>query len=125
MARFGATARSCRCPCQSPRCWRRRGGDRCPRRAPVAESRLRYDADRAGVELVADRTDGPYAGVHRMTALEFLARWVDRVPECYEVTDGAQDGTTCPVFRGAQLLAMRWSACEGPRSYRWSKGPRA
>jgi len=35
--------------------------------------------------LVADRVDGPYAGVHRMPALEFLARWVDRVPERYEV----------------------------------------
>jgi hypothetical protein len=54
-------------------------------RAPVAESRLRYDAERAEVELVADRNDGPYAGVHRMTALEFLARWVDHVPERYEV----------------------------------------
>ncbi len=32
-----------------------------------------------------DRTSEPYAGVHRMTALEFLARWVDHVPERYEV----------------------------------------
>ena len=54
-------------------------------RAPVAEGRLRYDAERAEVELVADRLDGPYAGVHRMTALEFLARWVDHVPERDEV----------------------------------------
>jgi hypothetical protein len=54
-------------------------------RAPVAESRLRYHAERAEVELVADRNDDPYAGVHRMTALEFLARWVDHVPERYEV----------------------------------------
>jgi len=54
-------------------------------RAPVAEGRLRYDAERAEVELVADRVDGPYAGVHRMTALEFIARWVDHVPERYEV----------------------------------------
>jgi hypothetical protein len=54
-------------------------------RAPVAESRLRYDAARAEVELVADRADGPYAGVHRMAALEFLARWADHVPERYEV----------------------------------------
>ena len=54
-------------------------------RAPVAESRLRYDAARAEVELVADRTEGPYAGVHRMAALEFVARWVDHVPEHYEV----------------------------------------
>jgi hypothetical protein len=54
-------------------------------RAPVAESRLRYDAERAEVELVADRNDGHYAGVHRMTALEFIARWVDQVPERYEV----------------------------------------
>ena len=54
-------------------------------RAPVAESRLRYDAERAEVELVSDRSDGPYAGVHWMTALEFLARWMDHVPERYEV----------------------------------------
>jgi len=54
-------------------------------RAPVAESRLRYDGARGEVELVADRRDGPYAGVHRMTALEFLARWVDHVPDHYEV----------------------------------------
>jgi hypothetical protein len=54
-------------------------------RAPVAESRLRYDAERAEVERVADRNDGPYAGLHRMTALEFLARGVDHVPERYEV----------------------------------------
>jgi hypothetical protein len=53
-------------------------------RAPVAESRLRYDAERAEVELVSDARDGPYVGVHRMTALEFLARWVDHVPERYE-----------------------------------------
>ena len=54
-------------------------------RAPVAESRLRYDAERAEVELVSDRADGPYAGVHRLTALEFLARWVDHVPDRHEV----------------------------------------
>ncbi len=54
-------------------------------RAPVAESRLRHDAARAEVEPVADRTEGPYAGVHRMAGLEFMARWVDHVPERYEV----------------------------------------
>ena len=54
-------------------------------RAPIAEGRLRYHAERAEVELVSDRADGPYAGVHRRAALEFLARWVDHVPERYEV----------------------------------------
>ena len=54
-------------------------------RAPVAEARLRHDAERAEVELVSDRNEGPYAGAHRMTALEFIARWVDHVPERYEV----------------------------------------
>ena len=54
-------------------------------RTPVAESRLRYDAAGAEVELLVDRADGPCAGVHRMAALEFLARWVDHVPERYEV----------------------------------------
>jgi len=37
------------------------------------------------VELVSDRSEGPYAGVHRFSALEFIARWVDHVPERYEV----------------------------------------
>ncbi len=54
-------------------------------RAPVADSRLRYDAERAEVELVSDRNDGPYAGAHRFSALEFIARWLDHVPERYEV----------------------------------------
>ena len=53
-------------------------------RAPVAEGRLRYDAARAEVELVSDAQGGPYAGVHRMTALAFIARWVQHVPERYE-----------------------------------------
>ena len=54
-------------------------------RGPVAESRLRYDAERAEVERVSDARDGPYVGVHRMSALEFLARWVDHVPARYEM----------------------------------------
>ena len=54
-------------------------------RAPVAESRLRYHPERAEVELVSDRNDGPYAGVHRFSALEFIARWLDHVPERYEM----------------------------------------
>ncbi|MEO5619108.1 MAG: transposase [Candidatus Eisenbacteria bacterium] len=53
-------------------------------RAPIGEPRLRYDAERAQVELVCDRNDGPYAGTHRFAALEFLARWVDHVLERYE-----------------------------------------
>ncbi len=53
-------------------------------RAPIAENRLRYDAERAQVELVSDAASGPYAGVHRMDALEFLARWVTHVPDPYE-----------------------------------------
>jgi hypothetical protein len=53
-------------------------------RAPVAESRLRYDAEGAEVEVVSDAREGPYVGVHRLSALEFLARWVDHVPERYE-----------------------------------------
>ncbi|MBI5709229.1 MAG: transposase [Candidatus Eisenbacteria bacterium] len=51
----------------------------------MAESRLRYDAARAEAELVSDRSDGPHAGVHRFSVLEFIARWVDHVPERYEV----------------------------------------
>lgn len=54
-------------------------------RAPVAESRLRDDAARAEVELVSDASEGPYAGVHRFAALEFLARRVDHIPAKGEV----------------------------------------
>jgi len=38
-------------------------------RAPVAESRLRYDAERAEVELVSAAREGPYVGARRMSAL--------------------------------------------------------
>ena len=54
-------------------------------RAPVAQSRLRYDAERAEVELVSDASAGPHAGVHRLTALEFLARRVDHIVDRGEV----------------------------------------
>lgn len=54
-------------------------------RAPVAESRLRYDAERAEVELASDASGGPYAGVHRFAALEFVARLVDHIPGRGEV----------------------------------------
>jgi len=53
--------------------------------APRAAHPRQPVAERAEVELVSDRTDGPFAGVHRLSALEFLARWVDHVPEHYEV----------------------------------------
>ncbi len=61
-------------------------------RAPVAELRLRYHAERAEVEWVSDAREGPFAGVHRLAALEFVARGVDHVPERYETRvryDGA------------------------------------
>ena len=54
-------------------------------RAPVAESRLRYDAGLAEVELASDAVDGPYAGVHRFAAVEFLARLVQHIPGKGEV----------------------------------------
>ena len=51
----------------------------------MAESRLRYDAERAEVELASDASEGPYADVHRMAAVEFLARLVDHIPAKGEV----------------------------------------
>ena len=42
-------------------------------------------AERAELELVSDRSEGPYAGVHRFEAPEFIVRRVDHVPERYEV----------------------------------------
>jgi hypothetical protein len=53
-------------------------------RAPIAEDRLRYHVERAEVELISDAASGPYVGVHRLGALEFLARWVHHVPDPYE-----------------------------------------
>jgi hypothetical protein len=106
-------------------------------RAPVAESRLRYDAERAEVELVADRVDGPYAGVHRMPALEFLARWVDHVPERYEVRvryagayatrrrvwwrrRGVELAATAPVATPPPKPSGEWPALKARRR-RWSE----
>ncbi len=54
-------------------------------RAPVAPSRLRYDAEHAEVELSSDAVDGPYAGVHRMAAVAFVARLVQHIPGKGEV----------------------------------------
>ena len=51
----------------------------------MAPSRLRYDAERAEVELVSDASEGPYAGVHRFAAVEFLARVMDHIPAKGEV----------------------------------------
>ena len=62
------------------RCSPRRSGAR-----SSAESRLSYDAERAKVELVSDASAGPYAGVHRFAAVEFLARLVDHIPAKGEV----------------------------------------
>ena len=74
-------------------------------RAPVAESRLRYDAERAEVELVSDATDGPYAGVHRIAAVEFLARLVDHIPG---------KGEVCTRYYGAYATRRRaWWRCRG------------
>lgn len=59
-----------------------------PRRARPAgggQSRLRYDAALAEVELVSDRSEGPHPGVRRFSAREYLARLVDHAPERYEV----------------------------------------
>ena len=70
-------------------------------RAPVAESRRRYDAGRAEVELVSDAHDGPYVGVHRMTALEFLARWADHVGAGARAGSGAGCGRAGGGVAGA------------------------
>ena len=54
-------------------------------RAPVAQSRLRYDAELAEVELASAAVEGPYVGVHRFAAVEFLAQRVDHIPAKGEV----------------------------------------
>ena len=56
----------------------------CAWRATAREPRLVYDAERAEVAVDSGTREGPYAGVHRMSALEFIARWLDHVPERYE-----------------------------------------
>jgi hypothetical protein len=106
-------------------------------RAPMAESRLRYDAARAEVELISDRNEGPYAGVHRFSALEFIARWVDHVPERYETRvryygayatrrrvwwrhRGVVLGGGAPVAPGAPEPAEDWPALRARRR-RWAE----
>jgi hypothetical protein len=103
-------------------------------RAPVAEGRLRYDAERAEVELVPDRVAGAYAGVHRMPALEFIARWVDHVPERYEVRvryAGAYAtrrrrayGSSYPSPPGRRSAPARGPPrVAGPPPYSWGRAP--
>jgi hypothetical protein len=96
-------------------------------RGPVAEARLRYDAGRAEVELVADCVAGPYAGVQRMGALEFLARWVDHVPDHYEVRVRYAGGLCGGECGGG---GAAWSWCRRPRvrrdrRSRWASGRRS
>ena len=59
---------------------------------------------------MSDARDGPYAGVHRLSALEFLARWVDHVPERddaeraeVERVSDARDGPYAGVHRLSAL----------------------
>ena len=44
-----------------------------------------FRSERAEVELVSDASEGPYAGVHRMAAVAFLARLVNHIPAKGEV----------------------------------------
>ena len=65
-------------------------------RAPVTESRLRYDPGRAEVERVSDRSEGPYAGVHRRgwaaevaCSSMHLRRWTSTMPTASAVVHTA------------------------------------
>ncbi len=49
-------------------------------RAPVALSRMAYDAGEAVVRIVSDKVDGPTAGTHTFDALEFLANLLAHIP---------------------------------------------
>ena len=51
---------------------------------PGVYPRLAYDAERAEVAMDSGTREGPYAGVHCMSALEIIARWLEHVPERYE-----------------------------------------
>ncbi len=54
-------------------------------RAPVALSRMTYDAKDAVVRIVSDKVDGPTAGTHTFEPLEFLANLLAHVPRRGEV----------------------------------------
>ena len=45
-------------------------GDVTPSNRPRANAAFWRHADRAEVDLVSDRSDGPYAGTHRSSALD-------------------------------------------------------
>ena len=66
---------------------------------------MRYDAERAGLEPASDPSEGPYASVHRMAAVEFAARLV------YQV-----DVTVCPRCGGEmRILAFMTESAVIPR----------
>ena len=54
-------------------------------RCPVALSRMTYDAEKAVVTIVSDKSDGPTAGTHTFEPLEFLARLLAHVPRKSEI----------------------------------------
>jgi hypothetical protein len=95
--------------------------------APVAESRLSYDAERAEVELSSDAVDGPYAGVHRMAAVEFVARLVQHIPGKGEVRVlyyGAYASPSRGWWRRRGVVLVGAGRHTMTRSARWLRGPR-
>jgi hypothetical protein len=54
-------------------------------RAPVALSRITYDAEEGVVRIVSDKPAGPTAGTHTFEPLEFLARLLAHVPRKSEI----------------------------------------
>lgn len=67
-------------------------------RAPVALSRMTYDAKEAVVRIVSDKLDGPTAGTHTFDALEFLANLLVHVP---------RHGEVCVRYYGAYSVRRR------------------
>ena len=54
-------------------------------RAPVALQRLQYLPSRKEVRLTSDKPDGPTAGTHTFSPLEFLALLLTHVPDYHEI----------------------------------------
>jgi hypothetical protein len=91
---------------------------------------LRYDADRAEVELVSDAVDGPYVGVRRFAAVEFVARLVQHIPGKGEVRVryyGAYASRRRGWWRrrGVVLAGAGQEQSHMRRSARWLRGRRS
>jgi len=86
-------------------------------RAPVALSRMTYDAEEGVVRIVSDKTEGPTAGTHVFEPLEFLALLLAHLPrknEIYVRYYGAYSARRRAAWRKSGVRPNRQFLAEEP-----------